>query len=332
VKWIAVGAKVGITGLLAWLLLKHVDFAAAGALLRSGQGLAALALAVAVLMLQAIIAALRMLCVMRLLGSRCSLGRGFAVWMAGLLVGQTLLTFVAGDAARIWQFARRGYARRVASSAIVLERSLGLVVLLALVLLCEPFLLARAAPGAVRTGLTILALVSAGGVAVFVGSAFARELQRLLPARLREHRLIGIALDIASVARHLTRSWKLAGAIILSSVLMQFASVLAIFVLARAAGVHLDFIATTAVVLPSMLLAMMPIALAGWGVREGTMIVGYGLFGVAPAAALAVSIAFGVAMLLASLPGAFFIRLTREDRAAPAATGATTAAAGPVME
>jgi hypothetical protein len=35
VKWIAIGVKVGITDLLVWLLLKHVDFAAAGALLRS---------------------------------------------------------------------------------------------------------------------------------------------------------------------------------------------------------------------------------------------------------------------------------------------------------
>jgi glycosyltransferase 2 family protein len=325
VKWIAIGVKVGITGLLAWLLLKHVDFAAAEALLRSQRGLAALALAVAVLTLQAFVAALRTVCVMRLLGWRCRVGQAFAVWMTGLLIGQTLLTFVAGDAARIWQFARRGYARRLASSAIVLERAVGLVVLLALVLLCEPFLLARASSGAMRTGLTILALVCAGGIAAFAGSAFVGELQRVLPARLREHRLIGIALDIASVARHLTRSWKLAAMVILSSVLLQFGSVLAIFVLAYAEGVDLDFIATAAVVWPSMLLAMMPIALAGWGVREGAMMVGYGLFGVAPAAALAISIAFGVATLVASLPGAFFIRLSRKDRAAHAATSATTA-------
>ena len=46
------------------------------------------------------------------------------------------------------------------------------------------------------------------------------------------------------------------------------------------------------------------------------MIVGYGLFGVAPAAALAVSIAFGVAMLLVSLPGALFIRLRKQKQAA----------------
>jgi uncharacterized protein (TIRG00374 family) len=319
VKWIAIGVKVGITGLLAWLLLKHVDFAAAGALLRGERGLIALALAIMVLLAQAVVAAFRMDWVMRLLGARCPPARGFAVWMIGLLVSQTLLTFVAGDAARIWQLARRGYSRRVASSAIVLERALGFVVLLALVLACEPVLIARASSGATRTGLIVLALVCAGGIVAFAGSAFLGALQRLLPGRLRHDRLVAIALDIASVARHLTRSWKLAAAVIVASVLMHLANVLAIFILARAAGVGLDFIATAAVALPAMLIALMPIALAGWGVREGSMIVGYGLFGVAPAAALAVSIAFGLAMLIASLPGAFFIRLAKQDPAiAPA--------------
>jgi uncharacterized membrane protein YbhN (UPF0104 family) len=315
VKYLVFGVKVAITGLLAWLLLKHVDFAAAGALLRSERGLIALALAVAVLLAQAAVAAVRMDWVMRLLDARCPPGRGFAVWMIGLVVSQTLFTFVAGDAARIWQLVRRGYSRRVASSAIVLERALGFVVLLALVLVCEPVLIAHTSSAATRTGLIVLALVCGGGIVAFAGSAFLGALQSLLPARLRHHRLVALALDIASVARHLTRSWKLAVAVIASSALMHLANVLAIFILARAAGINLDFFATAAVALPAMLIALMPIALAGWGVREGSMIVGYGLFGVVPAAALAVSIAFGLAMLIASLPGAFFIRLAKQEQA-----------------
>jgi uncharacterized membrane protein YbhN (UPF0104 family) len=308
VKWIAIGVKIGISGLLAWLVLAHVDFAAAGALLRSERGAVALVLAIAVLMGQAAIAGARTACVMRLLGARCSIARGFAVWMIGLLVSQSLITFIAGDAARVWQLARLGYAPRLASSAVVLERGLGLVVLLALVLLCEPVLLARASPGAVRTGLTILAIACAGGILAFAASAFLGGVQRLLPARMRNHRLVGIALDVASVARHLTRSWKLGAAIVAASVLMQFCNVLAMFVLARAVGASADVLATAAVTLPALLIAMMPIALAGWGVREGAVIVGYGLFGVAPAPALAVSIAFGLSLLVVSLPGALFIR------------------------
>jgi uncharacterized protein (TIRG00374 family) len=316
VKWIALGVKIGISGLLAWLVLKHVDFTAAGALLRSERGALALILAIAILLAQAALAGARTACVMRLLGARCSIARGFAVWMIGLVVSQSLITFIAGDAARVWQLARLGYAPRLASSAVVLERAIGLVVLLALVLLCEPLLLARASPGAVRTGLTILAIASAGGILAFALSAFLGSLRGLLPARLRHHRLVDIIVDIASVARHLTRSWKLAAAIVTASVVMQLSNVLAMFVLARAIGVGVDFLATAAVTLPALLIAMMPIALAGWGVREGAVIVGYGLFGVGSAPALAVSIAFGLALLAASLPGALFIRWGKQKQAA----------------
>jgi glycosyltransferase 2 family protein len=319
VKWIAIGIKIGITGLLVWLVLKHVDFAAAGALLRSEKGALALLLAVAALLAQAGIAGARTACVMRLMGAHCSVGRGFAVWMIGLFVSQSLITFIAGDAARVWQFARLGYAPRLAGSAVVLERALGFIVLVALVLLCEPILLARASAGAVRTGLMILALLCTGGILAFVASAFLASLQRLLPARLRNHRLLDVALDVASAARHLTRSWKLGAAVVIASVLMQLCNILAMFVLARAVGVGVDLLAITAVTLPALLIATMPIAIAGWGVREGAVIVGFGLFGVDAAPALAVSIAFGIATLAASLPGLLFIRWRKETPAsAPA--------------
>ena len=318
-KWIAIGAKIAISGLLAWLVLKHVDFAAAGGLLRSERGLVALLLAMAVLAGQAVIAGTRTACVMRLLGAHCSIRRGVAVWMVGLVVSQSLITFIAGDAARVWQFARLGYAPRAASSAVVLERAVGFVMMLALVLLCEPVLLARASPGAVRTGLMILAIVCAGGILAFAASAFLGRLQPLLPVAVRDHRLVGIAIDVASAARHLGRSWKLGAAVVVLSVLMQLCNVLALFVLARAVGVGIDFLATAAVALPALLIAAMPITVAGWGVREGAMIVGYGLFGVDPAPALAISIAFGLASLVFSLPGALFIRLGKYNQTAPPA-------------
>jgi glycosyltransferase 2 family protein len=316
VKWIAIAIKLGISGLLAWLVLKHVDFAAAGALLGNRRGAVALVLAMALLAGGAAIAGVRTACVMRIMGAHCSIGRGIAVWMVGLVISQSLITFIAGDAARVWQFARLGYSPRTASSAVVLERALGFAVLLVMVLLFEPVLLARASPGPVRTGLIVLAVLCAGGILAFVASAFLGRLQAYLPAAAREHRLVSIAIDVASAARHLTGSWKLGAVIIFLSLLMQLGNSLALFVLARAVGVSLDFVAVLAVSLPALLIAAMPIAIAGWGVREGAMIVGFGLFGVAPAPALAVSIAFGLAMLLVSLPGALFIRWGKQKQAA----------------
>jgi hypothetical protein len=52
-----------------------------------------------------------------------------------------------------------------------------------------------------------------------------------------------------------------------------------------------------------MLVSMIPISFAGWGVREGAMIMGLGGLGISEPNALAVSIAFGLLQLIVGLPG-----------------------------
>jgi len=46
-----------------------------------------------------------------------------------------------------------------------------------------------------------------------------------------------------------------------------------------------------------------PISVGGWGVREGAMVTALGLVNIAPSVALAVSIQFGLIMLVVGLPG-----------------------------
>ena len=53
------------------------------------------------------------------------------------------------------------------------------------------------------------------------------------------------------------------------------------------------------------LLTALPISIAGWGVREGVMIAGLGYLNVSAEAAFALSILYGILMLVVSLPGLF---------------------------
>jgi hypothetical protein len=182
-----------------------------------------------------------------------------------------------------------------------------------MVLICEPVLLARTPPGGLRVGLIILAASSVGGIVAFIGSAFLGGLLARLPEGWRDRGVVASALDVASAARHLPRSSKLSMMIVFASAAMHLCNVLAFFALGLAAGVDMDFTSTLSVVLPAMLISLMPIALAGWGVREGAIIVGYGLFGVTSTSALATSVAFGLSLLIISLPGAFFIRLVKSE-------------------
>jgi uncharacterized membrane protein YbhN (UPF0104 family) len=69
-------------------------------------------------------------------------------------------------------------------------------------------------------------------------------------------------------------------------------------------GDHLDFFAAVVVFPFVLLLSMIPISLAGWGLREGAMFVVFALLGMPSEIALGVSILFGTWLLLSSLPGA----------------------------
>jgi hypothetical protein len=52
-----------------------------------------------------------------------------------------------------------------------------------------------------------------------------------------------------------------------------------------------------------LLLSLLPISVAGWGVREGAMIAGLGYVGVDSASAFVISALFGVAYIFAGIPG-----------------------------
>jgi hypothetical protein len=84
---------------------------------------------------------------------------------------------------------------------------------------------------------------------------------------------------------------------------VQILLVLAIYLCAKGMSIHLGFGAALLVIPAIMLVSMIPISFAGWGVREGAMIMGLGGLGISEPNALAVSIAFGLLQLIVGLPG-----------------------------
>jgi uncharacterized membrane protein YbhN (UPF0104 family) len=52
-----------------------------------------------------------------------------------------------------------------------------------------------------------------------------------------------------------------------------------------------------------MLLTSLPISFAGWGLREGAIIIALGVYGVPQETALALSLVYGVLQLFSAIPG-----------------------------
>src|SRR5690606_26675665 len=101
------------------------------------------------------------------------------------------------------------------------------------------------------------------------------------------------------------------------SVVVHVAVVASVWLVARGLAIQVSMIDCLVLVPPIVLATTLPISIAGWGVRESATVVGFGFIGVAPADALALSVAFGFVQILIGLPGGI-VWMTSKRREVPA--------------
>lgn len=303
--------KLALTALPLWLIATHVDLASALALLSRIDGLCAAGAGLLALA-QILLVGLRLATIIRMMGDNLRLRPILSITWVGTFFSQALISFISGDVARVWLLTRHGVALRRAANAVLLDRALGVMALVLLILIGLAALLTALPSPEMRWGAAITVAGFTGIIGLFLclGWLAARRSDHSLPL-LQAPRLAWIG-DLASTARHIFLAPAGAGGALAYSLIVHAASILAIFLLFRGLGASLSLWTCFVFVPFIILLAMLPISVAGWGVREGAMIVGFSTLGVASETTLAVSVAFGLILLATSLPGAALWLLTRE--------------------
>jgi uncharacterized membrane protein YbhN (UPF0104 family) len=282
-------------GVLA-AVLAAADLPALGRLL-VGVSPAHLAAAVGVLMLQTFVLAVRFRAIVAALGR--PIGARFAVELTfvGVLFNQALPSAIGGDALRAWRLRGDGRSLREAVTGVLLDRGSGVVVL-ALLAAAAAALEPSGAFAPLRAGLLATA---AGGVAAF-GLVATADRWRLLPRGVRG------ALERSGMpagARTLLGT-PLAATVGVWSAASHGLAALAAWLLAAALGVDVELGAFFAAALSMLLVTMIPLSYAGWGVREAGAVWLFALVGVDTERALAISVLFGAALAFAALPGVPF--------------------------
>lgn len=214
-----------------------------------------------------------------------------------------LPTAVGGDVARAVLVARRGRLLARAGLTVLLDRAAAFVGLIAVA-----FAAWAAAPGEVpvvqRQSLVVVTACCVVGTLALgfllirpPGPVVRRIPERIVPA-LRELRTIVLAC---------VRQPSVGLLVVFASILFQALVVLQVCAIARAFSIDLTF-ATAAVAFTLVTLAtLVPLSVAGFGIREGSYIVLLGASGIAATDATLISLASVAVLFVASLPGAILL-------------------------
>jgi uncharacterized membrane protein YbhN (UPF0104 family) len=225
----------------------------------------------------------------------------------GFLFNQLLPTAVGGDALRVWDARKRGAPLDIAIHSVLLDRVSGIVVVLIGTIALLPF----SHLPELSDGLWWLsALGIAGGLAGLACLWGIGRMPRLhVPVIGKLQRLlIDLGASVAALLKHPSATL----GVLAYATAGQMIVVAAIYLLANEVGVHLPLVDVTLVAFGAMLASAIPISVAGWGVREGALIVLFGAYGMPADKTFAVSVLFGACMVVASLPGAIALAGQRQ--------------------
>ena len=285
-RWSAIARVVVSLALLAGVAW-WIDPAALGERLRTVE-VPWLLTAIALHAAQTAISAWRWRYTAGRLGVGLGLPEALREYFVGNLLNQVLPGGVAGDAGRAWRHVRAGAPSGAAIQAVVLERAAGQLVM-ALLLIPSLVTLLTPAPPALVWG-----LATAVALALAVASHW---LPPPPPAG-------------SGIRTHLRRGLLARGVILVqagSSILVVGAYLLAFLAAARALDVTLPAALLLPLVPPVLLAMLVPVTVAGWGLREGAAAAVWAVAGLAPADGAAIAVCYGVTALFAALPGALFL-------------------------
>jgi uncharacterized membrane protein YbhN (UPF0104 family) len=214
----------------------------------------------------------------------------------GLFFNQVLPTGIGGDAVRAWRCSRVGIGLGAAIRSILLDRACGFLVLVVLYALGLPFLL-KILPDPQERGAVVAVLAIA-----IVGLLALVSLDRM-PGPILRLRLMTPFAELSRASRRLFIDPRRCAAVLALSIVTIALTVLAFKLIGDAVGSRLSLGSWMMIVPPVTLIQLVPVSLAGWGVREAALVIALGSFGVPAEAALAVSVLMGFSLILVGLPG-----------------------------
>ena len=288
--------KILVSAALLYLALRKANFADLASRLDLTSA-AWLSLALALTFFQIFIGVLRW----RIVSAECDaplpLRQAMRYNVIGAFFNQTLPSSIGGDAVRLWLVARSGAGWRAATYSIFVDRAVGLIALAIVIVASLPWSSHLIADAYGRSALTLLDLAAlAGGGGFLIIGILPWPWLKKWWATHHIHACSVIANRVIFSARN-------EPAIAILSFLVHFLAVVIAWCVVKSIAAPVGFDQTFLLIPPVMLITMLPISIAGWGVREATMGLAFGYAGLVTTEGVNVSLLYGAVTFVAGAIG-----------------------------
>ena len=288
--------KILVSGALLYLALRKANFADLASRIDLFSG-AWLFLALALTFSQIFVGVLRWRIVSAECGAPLPLRQAMRYNVIGTFFNQTLPSSIGGDAVRLWLVARSGAGWRAATYSIFVDRAVGLIALAIVIVASLPWSSRLIMDEYGRSALMLIDFAALAGGAGFL-------IVGVLPwPWLKKwwgtHHIHACAV----IANRVIFSTRNEPAIAIFSLLVHFLTVSIAWCVVQSIAAPVGLAQTFLLIPPVMLITMLPISIAGWGVREATMALAFGYAGLVTNEGINVSLLYGAVNFVAGAIG-----------------------------
>ncbi len=293
-KWLKFSVKAGITLLILWFLLRHMDLRS---VIDQAPALnpVALVLTGVLSILNIWIASLRWFFVIKSIGYNLTLLSLWQFTFIGTFFNQVLPSSMGGDLVRFPYAHKAGMPIMSALKSVILDRLMSFSGLIILTALCIPMMfhiVPSSAFYALLTGIIAVGLLGIG--LLFSVDVWPEKLLKIRATRMVHSMLLAVK-DVL-MGRFRTR-------VLLFAVLVHMVRTFIVYLLALGMSMPVTFSQCLIIVPLALLVTAIPVSLGGWGLREGAFIVAFATVGLAPEQSFVLSVLFGLITLLWSMLG-----------------------------
>ncbi|MBD3823582.1 MAG: flippase-like domain-containing protein [Epsilonproteobacteria bacterium] len=288
--------KLLITIVMFYFLFQYVDFANLIEILAKSHG-GFILIALLFQLGSTFLAAYRWRLIMQLINFSERVSYYVQSYFKGSFFNQVLPSSIGGDAVRIIDLTQKGYDKKEAFYGIFVDRVVGLVGLLVL-----NFISTLLFFDAFESDFALLILfVSFAGITGFAALFLSEKVEFL-----GRYKFLDLFHRLARRLNALYGSKTLLTKHIAISVGVHILTILTLYALAWSIDFDMPLEIFFIALPPVFLLTILPISLAGWGIREGAMVGIFMLIGVDSAQVMAMSILYGILLIISAMPGAYF--------------------------